>query len=225
LREATFAEIKQIARQQMIAQGPAAISLRAIAAEMGMAAPSLYNYFKNRDELVTALIIDTFNAQADRLEEASLSLPQNDYAGRMLALCLAYREWNLAHPTDFALIVGNPIPGYRTPTEATTPAGRRTLQLFIEVIQSAWLEGRLHLPPEYAELSPELSGQLTDFIQQAGYDLALPVLHLTLSIWAQLLGLLFLETYGHFEPILSNPGELYRNEVLAWLKRLGLSQT
>jgi Bacterial regulatory proteins, tetR family len=50
--EQTRQEIKQVARQQMAQQGTAAsLSLRGIAASMGMSAPSLYNYYSNRDDL------------------------------------------------------------------------------------------------------------------------------------------------------------------------------
>ncbi len=224
LREATLTEIKSIARQQMAEQGVATISLRAIAVQMGMAAPSLYNYFKNRDDLVTALILDTFNAQADRLEEASRSRPAQDYAGRFEAACSAYREWNLAHPTDFALILGKPIPGYELPAETLTPAARRSLAVFVELFQAAWQEGRLRLPVEYADPPTELRQQLELFCQQQEFKLDGPVLHLVLTTWAHLLGLLVIEVYGHYQPILANPGELYRFEVQAIIERLGLTQ-
>ncbi len=222
LREAALEEIKTIARRQMSEQGPAAISLRAIATEMGIAAPSLYNYYKSRDELVTALILDTFEAQAQVLEAANQSRPIEDYAGRFVAACQAYREWNLAHPTDFALIVGKPIPGYNVPTELTTPVARRSLAVFVEIFQGAWQAGKLKIPPEYAEVPDLLHQQLAEFCRMQPFELDGPVLQLVLTAWAHLLGLLIIEVYGHYQPILANPGELYKFEVMLWLRRTGL---
>src|SRR5215211_2916846 len=100
LRDAAYAEIKSIARRQMAEQGAAALSLRAIAAAMGVTPPALYRYYKSRDELVTALIVDAYNDMADALEAAAAAHPAADYAGRFLAVALAYRAWAIAHPAD-----------------------------------------------------------------------------------------------------------------------------
>ena len=96
LREATRDEIKAAARQQMKAEGSAAISLRAIARDLGMTAPALYRYYNSRDDLITALIVDAYTSQADWLERACALLPAGDHAGRLLMFVLAYREWSLA---------------------------------------------------------------------------------------------------------------------------------
>src|SRR2546429_9816916 len=44
-RNATLKEIKQVARRLVVDSGPTAISLRAIARELGMSAAALYRYF------------------------------------------------------------------------------------------------------------------------------------------------------------------------------------
>ena len=118
--EQTRQEIKQIARQQMAQQGTAAsLSLRGIAAEMGMSAPSLYNYYTNRDDLVTDLLIDSYTHQAETLEQASASCQAKETIACLLETVLAYRQWAVEHPTEFALIAGNPIPGYVHPFQGT----------------------------------------------------------------------------------------------------------
>src|SRR5579871_5392343 len=98
--DATTAEIKQVARRQMAEQGTAAISLRAIAREMGMTAPAIYRYFASRDDLITALILDAYNAQADAIEHAVDSLPEEDTRGRLRAGLYANRDWALKHPIE-----------------------------------------------------------------------------------------------------------------------------
>src|SRR5438034_2331794 len=99
--EQTRQEIKQIARQQMAEQGTGSLSLRGIAAEMGMSAPSLYNYYANRDELVTDLLVDSYTHQAEALEQASASGETQGAIECLLATLLAYRQWAVTHPTEF----------------------------------------------------------------------------------------------------------------------------
>jgi AcrR family transcriptional regulator len=108
LRAATTSEIKQIARQQMAQKGAAALSLRAIAREMGMTSPALYRYFASRDDLVTALIVDAYNSLADALEAARHGCPPTDHKQRLLEMGLAYRNWAISHAQDYTLIFGTP---------------------------------------------------------------------------------------------------------------------
>ena len=60
LRAATIEEIIQTARQLLVKDGPEAVSLRAIAREMGMTAPGLYRYFGSHEELVRHLCASIF---------------------------------------------------------------------------------------------------------------------------------------------------------------------
>ena len=218
LHEATREEIKQVAREQMAEQGTAAISLRAIATRMEMRAPSLYNYFSNRDDLVTALIVDAFNSLAETLERASVSRPEQDIAGRVLITTLAYREWAVTHPTDFALISGNPIPGYHAPEDATDEVARRGTKVFFDLLQQAWEQHQLTLPSEYADLTPPFNQQFTQWCGEQG--ISLPVAHLVLVAAAQLQGLIMQEIYGLLQNFVDDPAALYRLEMIALLKRL-----
>jgi AcrR family transcriptional regulator len=201
LRDATIAEIKQVARRQMAEQGTAAISLRAIAREMGMTAPAIYRYFAGRDELITALILDAYNALADAVEHATASAPADDARERLRAAALRYREWALAHPIEYQLILGNPIPGYAAPAEVTMPAARRTMRVFAELAAAATGDQSAADTPALGEVAqPE-------------------ALYGVLSAWAQLHGLITLEMFHHLQPIIGDAGALYRAEVEALLAR------
>ncbi|MTK32974.1 TetR family transcriptional regulator, partial [Nocardia seriolae] len=46
------ADIRRVARSLLVEQGPDAITLRAIARELGITAPALYRYYESRDALV-----------------------------------------------------------------------------------------------------------------------------------------------------------------------------
>src|SRR5262245_39226612 len=70
LRASTTKEIIQIARSLLVEQGGAAISLRAIAREMGMTAPALYRYFGSHEELIRHVIADIFTDLASHVRAA-----------------------------------------------------------------------------------------------------------------------------------------------------------
>src|SRR5215207_10245624 len=107
--------IKETAWKQITAFGAPALSLRAIARELNITAPAIYNYFPDRDALVTALIIDAFTSFGDWQLEARDSVPEEDLPGRLNAIGLAYRNWAHAYPQRYQLIFGAPIPGYKAP--------------------------------------------------------------------------------------------------------------
>ena len=64
-------EIKATARRHLAEVGAPALSLRAVARELGMASSAVYRYFASRDELLTALIVDAFDAVGAAAEEAA----------------------------------------------------------------------------------------------------------------------------------------------------------
>jgi AcrR family transcriptional regulator len=225
LREATRDEIKAAARQQMKAEGSAAISLRAIARDLGMTAPALYRYYSSRDDLITALIVDAYTSQADWLERACALFPAGDHAGRLLMFVLAYREWSLAHPQDYALVYGTPIPGYHAPWEVTAPAAQRVMAIVLDLLRAAWQDKALTLPDQYAHVPAAFRQQLAEAAAVAGYTVPLPLLHLAMVTWGHLQGLISLEMFGHLVLLGSQAGEVYRLEAEALLKRVGLRPT
>ena len=68
VRAATTGEIKQTARRILVARGPDAVSLRAIAREMGMTAPALYRYFASHEDLLRHVVADIFTEIADDIQ-------------------------------------------------------------------------------------------------------------------------------------------------------------
>src|SRR5262245_11649263 len=170
LREATISEIKAVARQQMADQGLAALSLGAIARTMGLTTPALYRYFANRDALVTALIVEAYQELGTALEQADAAAPNNDYAARFSSLACAYREWAIAHPHDYTLIYGTPIPGYHAPREQTVPVAARILLAFGMLFKAAWAAGCLHIPPAYSTMSSVLRQTATQIMGDLSQD-------------------------------------------------------
>src|SRR5512138_2271876 len=105
------AAIKDAAWSQIAQHGAAALSLRAIARDLGITAPAIYNYYRRRDDLVTALVIDAFTSFGDSQITARDAVAATDPVGRLSALGLAYRQWAMANRPRYQLIFGAPIPG------------------------------------------------------------------------------------------------------------------
>ena len=70
LRAATSEEIIATARRLLVASGPDAMSLRAIAREMGMTAPGLYRYYASHEELIRHLVAGIFTELAADIDAA-----------------------------------------------------------------------------------------------------------------------------------------------------------
>jgi AcrR family transcriptional regulator len=222
LRRATVEEIKAVARAQMAAEGTAAVTLRAIAREMGMTASALYRYFGSREQLVTALITDAYHALADAMQAAVDAVPAGGHRDRMLAAFRAFRSWALEHPTEFALIFGSPIPGYVAPEE-TRPAGLRYTDLLSRLLADAHADGALDPARIDLPLSPTLRRQVEAFQRRrGGADLPAPVLAFGLSAWTRLHGLVTLEVFGHLEPAIGDGAALFDQETAAILAQSGL---
>ena len=135
-------EILDSARGYLATDGAPALSLRAIARDLGMASSALYRYFKSRDELLTRLIIDAYDSLGAAAEASEAAVDRSDLAGRFIAICHAVRTWALAHPNEYALIYGSPVPGYVAPPDTVAPASRVTTRL-MWIIIDATAAGRL----------------------------------------------------------------------------------
>jgi AcrR family transcriptional regulator len=223
LRRATVEEIKTVARTQMAAEGTASVTLRAIAREMGMTPSALYRYFGSRDQLITALVTDAYDALADAMEAAVAGVPAGMHADRVLAAFGAFRRWGLEQPTEFALVFGSPIPGYQAP-EATRPAGERYTSLLLRLLTEANEAGALRPERLDVRVPPALERQLVAFRARQGVaGLPVPVLAFALSAWVRLHGVVALEVFGHLRPAVGDGAPLFGQEVEAIMRQSGLT--
>lgn len=221
-RIATYEEIKRTARTVMAAEGTAGVSFRAIAAEMGLTPPALYRYYASRDDLLTALIIEDYNALGEALERTWDAHRERSSADQFYAVGLAYRAWAITHPTDYELILGNPIPGYHAPAEITQPAARRGIGLLLAILVSAWHRGELTIPPEYAETLAAVEPVLDEWRRVLGLDAPTAIFRLTVSLWGRLHGLILLELFGHLGPLVGDPASFFEAELRSILAMLDM---
>ncbi|WP_461010064.1 TetR/AcrR family transcriptional regulator [Streptomyces capparidis] len=222
LRAETTAEIKRTALGLMASGGPDAITLRAIAREMGMTANAIYGYFATRDDLVTALVNDVYTALADTVDAAWHAAPADDPARRIRAWACAFRAWALANPEGFRLVYGDPVPGYRAPEGGPAPdAAHRVCTGLTALAAAAWP----HLDPDLADTCftwSDFDPALLDKVRPAFPGLPPAALALALRLWARLHGLVSLEIYGHLRAQTLSPDKLFQAELTHLVRSLGL---
>ena len=132
----------------------------AIGRSLRITAPAIYNYFPDRDALVTALMVDAFTSFGKALEAARDVLPKEDYASRFNAVGFAYRRWAIAHPQHFLLIFGNLVPGYEFSDDRLGPAPLNSFLVLVGVLDEAQQAGAIHLPEGYVQWTPALKAQV-----------------------------------------------------------------
>ncbi|GAB2517337.1 TetR/AcrR family transcriptional regulator [Nocardiopsis aegyptia] len=211
VRAEYVAEITEVARRHLAERGAAGLSVRAVTRELGMAASAVYRYFPNRDALLTALIVAAYEGAADAAGEAESAVDRDDHVGRWTAVFRAVRAWALAHPHEYALIYGSPVPGYAAPRDTTEPATRVVL-LLTRIAHDARLgpgldpADRTPVPPELradlvariGDVAADMDPDQAEMLTSAPPETALAVI----DAWTALFGTVGFELFGHYDNII-----------------------
>lgn len=225
-REAVHAGILAAARARLTEEGPSQLSLRAVARDVGMVSSAVYRYFPSRDDLLTALLVADYDELGAAVEAADAAAGPAPGA-RWVAACRAVRTWSVAHPGDFALLFGSPVPGYAAPSETVEPASRTTLTLVRVVADATAERGRVPVDADGRRGSPHAPtaapGMVAPAVADAvaslralGVELPEEVVVRTLMAWTTVFGTVSFELFGHFVGSVSD-GALYFDEVVARL--------
>jgi AcrR family transcriptional regulator len=145
-RAATIEEIKATA-MRMLREHGADVRFADIAREMGMTAPALYRYYSDRDELLSALMVDGFAEMSDALTSALENVAPDDLGGRIRATAMAYRAFANADPARFSLLFGLPHPGWgRHSQHSSGPAAGATMASLERLVQTVVESGKVPTP-------------------------------------------------------------------------------
>ncbi|MGW2560988.1 TetR/AcrR family transcriptional regulator [Streptomyces sp. NPDC001514] len=225
-RSEITAAIKDEARRQLAAEGATKLSLRAVARELGMVSSALYRYFPSRDELLTALIVDAYDAVGAAAERALADVDAHaeaqaagpaDPVVRWTAVCVAVRAWAVAHPHEYALIYGSPVPGYAAPAATIAPASRVGLTL-ITIARDAHRGPGVAPAPLSAELRPEADRLTADLAP----DLPAALVVALVAAWSQVFGLISFEVFGQFNRIVEDRETFFSYAVSRLARDTGL---
>jgi AcrR family transcriptional regulator len=202
-------EITASARRQLAEVGAPGLSLRAVARELGMASSAVYRYFASRDELLTALIVEAYDAVGEAAERAAASKGSTEQ--RFVAVAAAVREWAVAHPHDYALIYGSPVPGYAAPPDTVPPAVRVALAAlgpFVDGVASGEVDTTSH--GRSARSVKEAFGRLRAEVDESMND---EVLTRVLIAWTAMFGTISFELFGHLHGMVEDDAAFFDHQI------------
>jgi AcrR family transcriptional regulator len=222
-REATYDEIVAAARGLLAEE--AELSLRAVAARMGVTAPALYRYVASYQELVDLVAYEIDRTATERFRAAADTLPEDDHAGRLVASVTEFRIWALTNPREFGLVFANPIADPRCARREPLTIASSGL-LFTDQMHALWKQNR-HPIPVLDELPPAVRDSVVDPLIPARVDdLALENRGLVweyMQGWTQLYGVVALEVFGHMDARVIASGEMFIDVLRNYAPRLGLA--
>lgn len=149
-------------------QGPAGLSVRAIAAEAGLSTMGIYHYFGGKDGIVEALYQDGFQG----LEDELAAVPRtDDPLVDIQELALAYCAYARRRPTYYEIMFSRPVPGFQ-PSKESLSRAMRSWRSLSEAFERSEEAGLLNLPAHEAALLIWSSGHGLLMLQLAGNALA-----------------------------------------------------
>src|SRR5690349_8879579 len=107
-RAQTMRDITRIGREHLATDGAAALSLRAVARDLGVVSSAVYRYVKSRDDLLTLLLVDGYDELGDEVDRALAEVDADDHRERLFAIGRTVRAWALREPATYALLFGSP---------------------------------------------------------------------------------------------------------------------
>jgi AcrR family transcriptional regulator len=219
-----MAEILRLGREHLATDGAAALSLRAIARDLGVVSSAVYRYVASRDELLTLLVVDAYTDLGDAVDAALEPVPQADFRGQFSALGLAVRDWAIREPARYGLIFGTPVPGYRAPAERTTQPGTRVVARLMGILDGAWRAGSR--PKKYGDgtrLSGTLAADLERLRAENGLEASSEALATGVLVWTSLFGAVSFEVFGQYGPAtFTGPEQLFRRHLDVLADLMGL---
>ncbi|HEY1323643.1 MAG TPA: TetR/AcrR family transcriptional regulator [Streptosporangiaceae bacterium] len=227
VRAATTEEIKQTARRLLVAEGPDAVSLRAIAREMGMTAPALYRYFGSHEDLIGHVVADIFTEIANDVRAAIETAGQascGDVTHKLVAACQEFRRWSLTHREEFGLLFGSPLPTVEAAMDRDDVIAACAVKFagtFFTLFLDLWQHHSFAVPAD-DEFDPGLREQLVRYRDSLGVeDLPVGAVFTFLWCWVRLYGMVSLEVFGHLSFALDDASPLFERTLMELAAMLG----
>lgn len=209
-------QITRTARRHLVRDGASGLSLRAVARDLGMVSSAVYRYFPSRDDLLTALIIDAYEAFGVAAERANAAVERDDLLGRWRAVGWAGYRWSGRHAAEYALIFGSPVPGYRAPADTIGPATRFTAVL-LGILADASATGAQ--TPPHVPLSAAARRDIEQLRHRIGTDIDADRLAAGIRAWSGMIGLISFIRFGHLHNVVTDEEAFFDDA----LERLGRS--
>ncbi|MDO2380066.1 TetR/AcrR family transcriptional regulator [Rhodococcus ruber] len=222
-RRQTMADILRIGREHLATHGAAALSLRAVARDLGVVSSAVYRYVASRDELLTLLVVDGYTELADTVDDALADVAVDAHAEQFRVLGRAVRTWALREPARYALLFGSPVPGYHAPAEQTTGPGTRVVVRLVRILDAAYAAGALRVPATVA-VPDSLTTDLGRIRAALGSGVPDAALARGVLVWAALFGAVNFEVFGQYgTDSFTDPEQLFDHHLAVLAETAGLS--
>lgn len=143
MRNEMRVEILAGARRLLDGRGIDALTMRAVADEIGYSTGAIYEYFKSKDELCEALFFQGAEGLAGKMDRAIADLPLgSNLRDRIAASGQAYRQFALENPDLYLLIFTSSAPPEPPSTEMLESAD--SFQTLLELVEEGIEDGELH---------------------------------------------------------------------------------
>ncbi len=223
LRAEFVIEIKQAARELLVRGGVEALSMAAIARQVGVSPPALYHYFDDLDAIIGHLAGDIVDELVIVMTAAVTAEPVDDLAARLRAATRAFRSWAVAHPVEYGLVFGTP-----TAAAGSAQAGlaanwvRRLAGVWGPLVLETWRRYDFPILDD-AELGEALRAQMDRYRQALDLpDVPLGFFLVFLDCWRQIYGAVCLEVFDHFGSTITDYAPQYERMITDILTRLRL---
>ncbi|NIJ14361.1 AcrR family transcriptional regulator [Saccharomonospora amisosensis] len=234
-RAATDRDIRHTARSLLVEHGPEAVTLRAIARELGITAPALYRYYGSRDDLIDHLRRDIVSDLGTELAGEIADL-RDGGPQQLFAICRGFRHWALTHTQEFTLVFASPTGGVgsasgsvATLNQVSEPFGRVFLLAAGEVLAAHDVAAPPDsgVPPELREDLAAYRDSLLSVMAESGINMTsdqftLGTTYLMMQFWARLYGHVTLEVFGNYPLPVSKPDALFDAMLADLAREVGL---
>ncbi|MGQ4599740.1 WHG domain-containing protein [Nocardia sp. R6R-6] len=220
-RAQTMNDIVRIGREHLATDGAAALSLRAVARDLGVVSSAVYRYVRSRDELLTLLVVDGYNALGDAVD-AALAGATEDPIDRLRVLGRTVRGWALAEPARYGLLFGTPVPGYDAPAAETIAPGTRVIATMQTLFAGALEAGKLAAPTREPRVSAPLAGSFARIRDEFRLDLPDWLLVRGVTFWVGLFGAVSADVFDMYgAETFADRDELFEHQLDALLDMVG----
>ncbi|MEV0299357.1 WHG domain-containing protein [Nocardia sp. NPDC050710] len=220
-RAQTMEDIVRIGREHLATDGAAALSLRAVARDLGVVSSAVYRYVRSRDELLTLLVVDGYNALGDAVD-AALEAAPDDPTEQLRVLGRAVLGWARAEPARYGLLFGTPVPGYDAPAEQTTAPGTRVIVAMQTLFARAYARGLLTPPDPLPRVSGALAASFAAIRDEFALDVPDWLLARGVTVWPALFGAVTFDVFDQYGPdTFADRDELFELQLDGFLDMLG----
>ena len=216
-------EITEVARRHLALSGPASLSLRAVARDVGVVSSAVYRYFPSRDELLTALIIEAYDDLGATVEQAESAVRRRDLTERWRVICTSVRRWAIEHPHEYGLLYGTPVPGYAARRRTITSAARvpnLMLALLADMTVAGQAPGK---GPDAARVPRKVRASIVSALAAVDGAVSPDLMARGLIAWTWLYGAVSYELFGHLVGSVDAPDVFFDHQVDRMARVVGVA--